>query len=226
MRPAAMPPLNSRTSTLPSKARARATVSDGMLAGGMRLIDFLISREFSPTMVVSSMLSAQAIKNHHSDIFTFLHGNLQSAAVYCHVPEDAMPESLVYVTDAAQLSEARRHKPAILIVHAKVADSLCPVADADSCCFSVKNIPMGMAILLKYFDDKASRFTQWGERHPTAVVHCDAIIGQGVFLGPYCVIGAGANIGDGCMIGAHAVVENGAKIGARCILHPQVFVGA
>ena len=172
------------------------------------------------------MLSAQAIKNHHSDIFTFLHGDLEMAALHCHVPEEARRQSLVYVTDVAQLCEARRHSPAILIVHANMADRLCSKGDADSCCFSVKNISMGMAILLKYFDCKADRFTQWGERHPTAVVHRDAILGLGVFLGPYCVIGAGANIGDGCMVGAHTVVENDAKVGARSILHPHVFLGA
>src|SRR6202046_5333614 len=172
------------------------------------------------------MLNAQAIKNHHSDIFTFLHGDLETAATHCDVPEEARRQSLVYVTDATQLYEARAHKPAILIVHANMADHLCTHADADSCCFSVKNISMGMAILLKYFDCKASRFTQWGERHPTAVVHRDAIIGKGVYLGPYCVIGAGASIGDGCLIGAHAVVENAAKVGARSVLHPHVFLGA
>jgi UDP-3-O-[3-hydroxymyristoyl] glucosamine N-acyltransferase len=172
------------------------------------------------------MLSAQAIKNHHSDIFTFLHGNLETAAAHCRIPEEAVAQSLVYVTDPAQLFEARRHKPAILIAHANVADQLCALVDAESCCFSVGNISMGMAILLKYFDAKASRFTQWGERHATAVVHCDAIIGAGVFLGPYCVIGAGAFIGDGCMVGSHTVVENSAHIGARSILHPHVFIGA
>ena len=172
------------------------------------------------------MLNAQAIKNHHSDIFTFLHGNLETAATHCHVPEEAQRQSLVYVTDAAQLFEARRHKPAILIVHANMVDRLCARTDAASCCFSVKNISLGMAILLKYFDGKAGRFSQWGERHPTAIVHRDAIIGQGVFLGPYCVIGAGADIGDGCLIGAHTVVENSAQVGARSILHPHVFLGA
>jgi UDP-3-O-[3-hydroxymyristoyl] glucosamine N-acyltransferase len=172
------------------------------------------------------MLSAQAIKNQHSDIFTFLQGDLEKSASHCHSPEDARRQSLVYVTDATQLCEARHHKPAILIVHANMADRVCAQEDADSCCFSVKNVSMGMAILLKYFDSKASRFTQWGERHPTAVVHCDAIIGSGVFLGPYCVIGSGASIGAGCMIGAHAVVENDAKVGARSILHPHVFLGA
>jgi hypothetical protein len=62
------------------------------------------------------MLNAQAIKNHHSDVFTFLHGDLETAATHCHVPEEARRQSLVYVTDAAQLYEARLHKPAILIV--------------------------------------------------------------------------------------------------------------
>jgi UDP-3-O-[3-hydroxymyristoyl] glucosamine N-acyltransferase len=172
------------------------------------------------------MLSAQAIKNHHSDIFTFLRGDLAMAAMHCHIPAEALAHSLVYVTDAAQLSEARRHKPAILIVHVNMADSICAIEDADSCCFSVKSISMGMAILLRYFDCKSHRFTQWGEHHATAVVHRDASIGRDAFLGPYCVIGAGADIGDGCMIGSHCVVENAAKIGARTILHPHVFIGA
>jgi UDP-3-O-[3-hydroxymyristoyl] glucosamine N-acyltransferase len=172
------------------------------------------------------MLSAQTIKNRHSDIFTFLHGNLDIAATHCHIPEDALRQSLVYVTDAAQLSEARRHKPAILIVHANMADRVCTIADADSCCFSVKNISMGMAMLLKYFDSKSYRFTQWGERHATAVVHADARIGEHVSLGPFCVIGSGAQIGEGCLIGSHCVVENDAVIGARSILHPHVFIGA
>src|SRR5208283_3663230 len=95
-----------------------------------------------------------------------------------------------------------------------------------SCCFSVRNIPMGMALLLKYFDDKRARFTQWGERHPTAVVHAEATIGRGACLGPYCVIGAGAVVGDDCLIGALAVIENGARIGAGSIIHPHVFIGA
>ena len=172
------------------------------------------------------MLSGQTIHNRHSETFTFLQGDLAITALNCHVPEEASRQSLVYVTDVAQLCEARRHRPAILVVHAKVADRICPAVDAESCCFSVKNISMGMAMLLKYFDSKSTRFSQWGEHHPTAVVHRDAIIGTGVFLGPYCVIGAGADIGDGCMIGSHTVVENLAKVGARSILHPHVFVGA
>jgi UDP-3-O-[3-hydroxymyristoyl] glucosamine N-acyltransferase len=172
------------------------------------------------------MLTAQTIKNQHSNIFAFLHGNLEIAASQCDVPDQATPQSLVFVSDSALLAQARLLKPAILIVQAKMAGELDLVADGASCCFSVKNVSMGMAILLKYFDTKCNRFKQWGERHPTAIVHGDAILGTGVFLGPYCVVGAGAEIGDGCLIGAHTVIENAARIGARTILHPHVFVGA
>ena len=172
------------------------------------------------------MLTAQTIKNQHSDIFTFLHGNLDVGASHCHIPEEALVDSLVYVSDALQLAEARRHKPAIIIVPAKMIGCVSTAIDADTCCFSVASISMGMAVLLKYFDRKCYRFKQWGERHPTAVVHPDATIGERVFLGPYCVIGAKASIGDDCLIGAHAVIENGVQIGERTVLHPHVFIGA
>jgi UDP-3-O-[3-hydroxymyristoyl] glucosamine N-acyltransferase len=172
------------------------------------------------------MLTAQTIKNQHSDIFTFLHGDLEIGASHCHIPEEALLGSLVYVSDAAQLAEARRRKPAILIVPSNMSGCVDALMDADSCCFSVQSISMGMAVLLKYFDQKCYRFTQWGERHPTAVVHPDATIGERTFLGPYCVIGARANIGSDCMIGAHTVIENDAGIGERTVLHPHVFVGA
>src|SRR5271165_1943007 len=172
------------------------------------------------------MLIAQTIKNQHSDIFTFLHGDLQIAASNCHTPEDASLASLVYVSDAQQLEEARRHNPAILIVAAKMSGCLDSSTDAGSCCFSVQSISMGMAVLLKYFDRKCLRFKQWGERHATAVVHPDATIGARVFLGPYCVVGAHAVVGDDCLIGAHTVIENEAWIGERTVLHPHVFIGA
>jgi len=172
------------------------------------------------------MLAAQTIKNEHSDVFTFLGGNLDRSASYSHVAEEATPASLVYVTDPAQLAPALRRNPAILIIHSKIAGALRIDASADSCCFSARSIPLGMAMLLKYFDTKSLRFKQWGERHPTAIVHADAVIGERVCLGPYCVIGAHASVGDDCLIGAHVVIENQARIGARSLLHPHVFVGS
>jgi UDP-3-O-[3-hydroxymyristoyl] glucosamine N-acyltransferase len=172
------------------------------------------------------MLAAQTIKNQHSDVFTFLSGNLARRASSPRAVEDVCFGSLVYVSDAAQLAEVMSRNPAIVVVHSRIVGALTSAPDMDTCCFSVRNISLGMALLLKYFDEKRLRFTQWGERHPTAVVHPDAVIGANVHLGPYCVIGANASIGEGCLIGSHVVVENAAVVGAGSILHPHVFVGA
>jgi UDP-3-O-[3-hydroxymyristoyl] glucosamine N-acyltransferase len=170
------------------------------------------------------MLNARTIQERHSDVFTFLSGDLERQACHCAVPEHASAGSLVYASDPCQLAEALSRRPAILILHAKMSGAGAEVSGP--CSFSVKNIPMGMAVLLKYFDQKRARFAQWGERHATAVVHPEARIGAGAFLGPYCVVGAKASIGEDCVIGAHTVIENCARIGARTLLHPHVFVGA
>jgi UDP-3-O-[3-hydroxymyristoyl] glucosamine N-acyltransferase len=172
------------------------------------------------------VLTGQTINSRHVDAFTFLGGDLQRQASDCKIPEEALFDSLVYVSTPEQLSEALPRQPAIMILSSQVARSFVAPPDEGTCCFSVRNIPMGMALLLPYFDKKPSRFTQWGERHLTALVHPEATIGADVFLGPYCVIGAHAVIGDGCMIGSHAVIENHARIGERCVIHPHVFIGS
>jgi UDP-3-O-[3-hydroxymyristoyl] glucosamine N-acyltransferase len=171
------------------------------------------------------MLKAQTIRNDHADVFTFLRGDLEACATACHTPADARHDSLVFVSQPEQLTEALRCEAAIIIVHRKIAQ-LVPSAVGGCCCFAVAAVPMAMAILFEYFDRKSERFTQWGERHPTAVVHPSAVLGQDVVLGPYCVIGARASIGAGCFVGTHTVVENDARIGAGTILHAHVFVGA
>jgi UDP-3-O-[3-hydroxymyristoyl] glucosamine N-acyltransferase len=171
------------------------------------------------------MLTGLTIKDQHSDVFTFLKGNLLNSAQHCEVPEQALSGSLVYASTPEQMAEALLHRPAILIIASHMNAPVESTENPDTCCFSVSSIPTGMARLLKYFDQKRYRFTQWGERHPSAVVHAQAIIGAGVFLGPYCVIGAGTRIGDGCLIGAHVVIENNVHIGARTVIHPHVFVG-
>jgi UDP-3-O-[3-hydroxymyristoyl] glucosamine N-acyltransferase len=171
------------------------------------------------------MLTGQTIQSHHADVFTFLEGDLQTRASHCEIPERALRGSLVYASTPEQAAEALLHRPAILIIASHMTEAFDSAENSDTCCFSVSNIPLGMARLLTYFDQKRHRFTQWGERHPTALVHPEATIGEGACLGPYCVIGAGAIIGDGCLIGAHAVIENHARIGARTIIHPQVFIG-
>ncbi len=172
------------------------------------------------------MLNARTVQGRHADAFTYLQGNLDATASHCHMPAGAGPDSLVFVSDLTQLAAARERGAAILIVQRDIAEQLAVREPAFGCCFSVKNVSMGMAVLLRHFDRKRERFAQWGDRHPTAIVHESATLGVDVLLGPYCVIGANAVIGDGCCIGSHVVVENEVRVGANTVLHPHVFVGA
>jgi UDP-3-O-[3-hydroxymyristoyl] glucosamine N-acyltransferase len=172
------------------------------------------------------MLSARTVLDEHADLFTFLNGDLTATAEVCRSPEDADGSSLVYVSDAPQLTAALRAQAAIVILDRRLSAEAANSGQEPGCRFAVASIPTAMATLLPHFDHKRDRFTQWGERHATALIHPTARVGAGVTLGPYCVIGAHATIGDHCCIGSHVVVENGASVGAGTILHPHVFVGA
>jgi UDP-3-O-[3-hydroxymyristoyl] glucosamine N-acyltransferase len=172
------------------------------------------------------ILRARTLQAHHADVLTYLQGDLDAGASHCRVPSGSDATSLVFASDTAQLQQARERGAAILVVQRGLASQLDAAEPAFGCCFAVGNVPLGMATLLRYFDRKHERFSQWGERHGTAIVHAGAMLGTGVVLGPYCVIGDAAVIGDGCRIGSHVVIENGARIGPRTTLHPHVFVGA
>ncbi len=172
------------------------------------------------------MLSARTVVDDHADVFTYLCGDRDATAAQCRRPEESCPQSLVYVTDAAQLAAVAEAGAAIVIAQRSIAGDADAFGSRVNCVFTVGSVPMGMAQLLKYFDHKRERFSQWGERHETALVHATATIGERVLLGPYCVIGAGTVIGDDCCVGAHVVIENEVTIGAGTLLHPHVFVGA
>ena len=60
--------------------------------------------------------------------------------------------------------------------------------------------------------------------HATALVDPEAVLGDGVLIGPYAVIEADARIGDGSVLGSHTYVGSGAVLGKGCWLHPGAQV--
>ncbi|MFG6462797.1 UDP-3-O-(3-hydroxymyristoyl)glucosamine N-acyltransferase [Roseateles sp. DXS20W] len=80
-----------------------------------------------------------------------------------------------------------------------------------------------------------ARLTQWWAArtrpavqagvHASAVVSPDAMLGEGVEVGPLAVIEAGAVIGAGARIGAHCVIERNARVGEGTRLAPRVVLG-
>jgi len=62
--------------------------------------------------------------------------------------------------------------------------------------------------------------------HPTAVIAPDAVLADGVEVGPYSVIGPGVEIGRGTRVGPHAVIEGPTRIGAGNRIFQFASVGA
>ena len=61
--------------------------------------------------------------------------------------------------------------------------------------------------------------------HPTAVIHPDAKIEDGVTIGPYCVIGQHVKLGAGTILQSHVVVDGHTTIGRDCQLFPFACIG-
>jgi UDP-N-acetylglucosamine acyltransferase len=51
--------------------------------------------------------------------------------------------------------------------------------------------------------------------HPSSIVSENAIIGENVEIGPFCIVGDNVEIGDGCVLRSHVVVKGHTKIGKR-----------
>ena len=62
--------------------------------------------------------------------------------------------------------------------------------------------------------------------HPTAIVHPDAALGEGVSVGPYAVIAERVTIGPGTRVGARCVIEGRTTIGAECELFTGAVIGS
>lgn len=62
--------------------------------------------------------------------------------------------------------------------------------------------------------------------HASAVVHEDAVLGEGVHIGASAVVQAHATIGDGVVIHAGAVVEHHARVGNHAVIGTNAVLGA
>lgn len=61
--------------------------------------------------------------------------------------------------------------------------------------------------------------------HPTAIVHPEANLGDGVIVGPYAIVEKNTVVGARTRIGPHALVAEGARIGADCRIFHSAVVG-
>jgi UDP-3-O-[3-hydroxymyristoyl] glucosamine N-acyltransferase len=84
------------------------------------------------------------------------------------------------------------------------------------------NERVAVAILTAMFDARPAYVPGV---HPSAVVAPDAVLGEGVSIGPLCVVGPGAEIGAGTVLVSQVTVGANASIGRDGLLHPGVRIG-
>jgi|YNPBryunderm2012_1023409.scaffolds.fasta_scaffold21871_2 UDP-N-acetylglucosamine acyltransferase len=61
---------------------------------------------------------------------------------------------------------------------------------------------------------------------PTARVSGEAVLAEGVEVGPYAILGRGVRVGAYTRIGPFAVLEGRVEVGAHCIIGPHAVIGA
>lgn len=61
--------------------------------------------------------------------------------------------------------------------------------------------------------------------HPTAIIDNEAVIGEDVSIGPYCIITNKVKIGRGTRLISNVIVEGTTEIGEDCSIYPFTSVG-
>lgn len=61
--------------------------------------------------------------------------------------------------------------------------------------------------------------------HPTAIVDEEAVLGEGVRIGPRAIVGPGVRIGDGTRLGPDVLVEKDTVVGSECRIHKGAVLG-
>ncbi len=59
---------------------------------------------------------------------------------------------------------------------------------------------------------------------PLAVIHPDAVLGDGVQVGPFAIIEDNVEVGEGTEIKSGAILRYGARIGKGCVIHPYAVI--
>ncbi|KAI5442138.1 hypothetical protein KIW84_011268 [Lathyrus oleraceus] len=71
---------------------------------------------------------------------------------------------------------------------------------------------------LSYVADDERVYASSSIIHPTATVHPNAILGQGVSIGPFCSISSSAKLGNGCRLYPGSHVFGNTELGDSCTL--------
>ncbi len=130
---------------------------------------------------------------------------------------DAEPDEMGFLSSKRYLDHADESTAKAFLVSEELASAWPSEAPR----VVVENAHRALRLLLDHFHPVSPRTAK---RHPTAVIHPSAVLGQDVAVGPYAVIGADTSIGDRVSVGAHAVLGAGVRVGDDTVIFPHVVL--
>ena len=145
--------------------------------------------------------------------------------------EAAVPDALVFATDAATLDAALRSAAGAILTRPELVNlderefdpRLLPVADPRYA-FALSSRLLRSRSQASSSDsvqqDSAPRI------HPTAVLGADVQIGRGTSVGPNTVLGDGVVLGDDCTVLAHVTMYSGTILGDRVVVQSGAVLGS
>lgn len=137
-------------------------------------------------------------------------------------PDSFVSTSLVFIPEQVSLDNLGALRPAGLVTTANIATQL---KNDPACVIVVSNVRLAMALAKQKFADYDHSDSEWGDVHPSALIHPTAQLGDGVRIGPNSVIGKDVEIANNVQIRANCVIEHGAFIGADSVIHSMVNIG-
>jgi UDP-3-O-[3-hydroxymyristoyl] glucosamine N-acyltransferase len=131
---------------------------------------------------------------------------------------------LVFVDKKDFLEFVQKNKPTAVVTNSELADKVketgIPVI------FVSTNVGLAHAKIKQAIGDRNWRDTsEWGQVHPSAIIHPETKIPTSCIVGPNVVIGKNVKIGENCVFQANVTIEQNVSIGNDVILCSGVFVG-
>ncbi|MGQ9622838.1 MAG: UDP-3-O-(3-hydroxymyristoyl)glucosamine N-acyltransferase [Candidatus Caldatribacteriaceae bacterium] len=145
-----------------------------------------------------------------------LHGDPDFVIKGISDPREAEEGDVVFLFDARLLSEVLSSRARVVVVKKGQAECLLGKYSVE-----VDNPRLAFARLLPCFFPSLRPAPGI---HPLAFVHPQALLGEGVTVGPFSVIEEGVEIGDRTCVFPQVYVGRGTKVGRECTLYPQVVV--
>jgi UDP-3-O-[3-hydroxymyristoyl] glucosamine N-acyltransferase len=132
--------------------------------------------------------------------------------------ETATEDAVVFAGDAKSLAAALASQAgAILVTRKLVAES----AGGDGRVVAVEDARYAFALVSRHLQGRV-----FEQRHETAVVGRNVVLGAGSCLGPYAVIEPGVRIGAECRIAGRVTIHSGTTLGDRVVVQAGAVLGS